>query len=1062
MSYKAGKVVIDIQADTTKLVTGMNKAEATVSKTVDDMKSSLKTLISAYAGFETAQKIFYDGFAYNSAIENAQAGLASLSVAVQDKSIPVMERYSIANIEAAQTLERLQEINAQTPHTLDETNQIYKAMYVSMSNAGASTSEMIELTRSLSIASGAAGIEFNSLLAGVDGLATGTVLANSDLGRFLSALGLTNEKLKESDDVVKLLNETMKDFKAADTMTVAVSQLDNAWSQLAGELTKPLFEQSKEDIKAISLLLQEATHWTHEWNIQQQSMRDIKYHGSIDDINIKLKQYKEELKDLNRGDWVGANALKSNVQIADERIKLEHKIRNLTKKLDEKELYEKKLKIQKISEFQKAEALKLENSKKASSTKISPAKKTGPSKASSSKADLEEQSALEAEFAALLESNYTTALDYQIDLAESANLWQNGLEGVAGAMMNVGNTANKLYISNMKAAKAEDEINKKYAKSFVKYQKDPVKIRELQKNQELDLAKIKEQQSSNELAAYSSLAGSMASYYEEGSKGAIAMTAAQSALGIASSYAAIASAWNSGFTIMGKIAAAAIVTANVMPLIQQLSASGGGSGGASASSVSTYDYQSEIDSASFTTGENTSFSDYDNNFDKFIEGLDSASEKLEAFGSDGTALSSTLESLYEAYYDSIDKRDSASEVIQEFEVGKTDDLNTWYITGDLLNALIDENEAIEAIEGLNSEISSIITDSLSDSLDYSLLSLEELTSLTDGFDTEAYNAAVEEINDYAITAKLNGGVLSPEDQAALTELYTSDIYKLGNDYADALSLIDEALQTSTDNIKAWKDSFKSDEELLSDMASELSYTTQETVTSQSLVGYEKQTTSWGSSYYTPIYEDIETLVDVLKTPEIARTQEELDSLFESLSGGIDGLTYAELEFLNANQDLIDATQSIYEDVLDGWMTSLEDASSRIEDTADSLRSFDESSSVEDYYASMKATTDYLSSGDYDAFNDSLNETIALTSVLKDSSNFNSQRDMEFNQLVAASQFDTLDVSVNDELDVLKQIAEDTSKSYQIQQDTLDIQIEQANEIVKMRKEIEDLRDEMAS
>ena len=116
-------------------------------KQLDDLDKKLKqtekstVLLNkatlAYAAALTAVgtvlvKVTKDGFAYNAALENSKAGLISLSVAVQDKSIPVMERYSEATKEATATLEKLEKINSQTPHTLNQTNQIYKSMYVSM------------------------------------------------------------------------------------------------------------------------------------------------------------------------------------------------------------------------------------------------------------------------------------------------------------------------------------------------------------------------------------------------------------------------------------------------------------------------------------------------------------------------------------------------------------------------------------------------------------------------------------------------------------------------------------------------------------------------------------------------------------------------------------------------------------------------------------------------------------------------------------------------------------------------------------------------------------------
>lgn len=210
--------------------------------------------VIAFRGLTSAMSgVVSNGFAYNKSLEESKAGLIALSVAVQDKAIPATERFARANLEASSTLKELQKINSQTPHSLDQTNQIYKAMYVSMSNAGASTKDMIELTRSISIASGAAGIEFNSLLAGVDGLATGTVLANSDLGRFLSSLGLTNETLKESKDVVGLLTNKLKDFKAMNTMAEATSNFRNEWDSLTASMTTDVFDGVKDGLNELAL-----------------------------------------------------------------------------------------------------------------------------------------------------------------------------------------------------------------------------------------------------------------------------------------------------------------------------------------------------------------------------------------------------------------------------------------------------------------------------------------------------------------------------------------------------------------------------------------------------------------------------------------------------------------------------------------------------------------------------------------------------------------------------------------------------------------------------------------
>ena len=55
MSYKAGTVVIDIKADTAKLVTGMDKASSSVKKSVDSIKRAVVGMAAAYAGVQSVR-----------------------------------------------------------------------------------------------------------------------------------------------------------------------------------------------------------------------------------------------------------------------------------------------------------------------------------------------------------------------------------------------------------------------------------------------------------------------------------------------------------------------------------------------------------------------------------------------------------------------------------------------------------------------------------------------------------------------------------------------------------------------------------------------------------------------------------------------------------------------------------------------------------------------------------------------------------------------------------------------------------------------------------------------
>ncbi len=271
MNDREVRIRFRIDSDTRELVVTekeIQKLGGAVSGTrkqtglLGDSLKKIAGLAGGIYGLKAAfDAVFKRGFEYNSQLEKSIQGLTALTVATSEnttstgRAITLQEKYALAQREAAETAAKLQQINARTPHTLNETNRIYKAMYVSMKNAGASTDDMVRLTEKISIAAGAAGIEFNSLLAGVDGLASGTVLANSDLGRFLASIGLSNEALKQTDDIVGLLNEKLADFEAADTMEVAISNLENAWDGLAGAITEDVFADGKQAINDFSTML---------------------------------------------------------------------------------------------------------------------------------------------------------------------------------------------------------------------------------------------------------------------------------------------------------------------------------------------------------------------------------------------------------------------------------------------------------------------------------------------------------------------------------------------------------------------------------------------------------------------------------------------------------------------------------------------------------------------------------------------------------------------------------------------------------------------------------------
>jgi len=213
--------------------------------------------------------------------------------------------------------------------------------------------------------------------------------------------------------------------------------------------------------------------------------------------------------------------------------------------------------------------------------------------------------------------------------------------------------------------------------------------------------------------------------------------------------------------------------------------------------------------------------------------------------------------------------------------------------------------------------------------------------------------------------------------------------------ADSFTEIGEVARQSQSNIKEWQDSFKTQEQLMQDMA---------------------------NSFSVPL----------------ATTYTELDILFKTLSQGIDGLTDSELTFMKANKEALDATEKANKEALKTSLStmlsdttknisSLESAVSSLSGIIDKLKgdALGSEYSLEKYYNSMRKTLSLSGSSDIASFQASLQDTISASSVLFDAENFTATRDQKFAQLVAANQFSSMETTALTQIDYLKMIEENT-------------------------------------
>ena len=244
-----------------------------------------------------------EGIAYNATIEKLTNGLTTLNALTSSnvdnfgKQLSIQDKYNIASRESIETIAQLNKINLETPHTLNETVQIYKSMYSSMKNVGVSSEQMIDLTKKLSIAAGSSGIEFQQLLAGIDGLATGTVETGSELGRFLKSMGLGNEVLKQSTNIYETLNSKFKDVQGIIGYEEEISNLENSFDQLTGALVEPFFDDVKRGIHGLSSMFNDLTQSV---TIFYDKFKSISELSTTDQLNKRAVEVTERIAEIQK------------------------------------------------------------------------------------------------------------------------------------------------------------------------------------------------------------------------------------------------------------------------------------------------------------------------------------------------------------------------------------------------------------------------------------------------------------------------------------------------------------------------------------------------------------------------------------------------------------------------------------------------------------------------------------------------------------------------------------------------------------------------------------------
>lgn len=173
--------------------------------------------------------------------------------------------------------------------------------------------------------------------------------------------------------------------------------------------------------------------------------------------------------------------------------------------------------------------------------------------------------------------------------------------------------------------------------------------------------------------------------------------------------------------------------------------------------------------------------------ESFLDGLDTASKALEAFGNFGSSLSNQITSMQREF---IRTSESLSDGISGYS-GTIEEREEKLIA-DLIKST-----------QLFAELQRTVSASLADTLDISALSTAQLTELTVGIDIEAMKALDAELNNIALSMKL--GTNTAEDAARATQILTDSEFAYYKDLGEAIDILAE---TSTDAADAISQSQK--------------------------------------------------------------------------------------------------------------------------------------------------------------------------------------------------------------------------------------------------------------
>lgn len=288
MSRNDVNITININGDTHTLraaredVNALGRSLSNTDTIANALRGSFGKIAASVASIGAlavgVKELAASGIEANRSFENLKIQLTGLiaanssNVSMMGKTLDAHTKWNMSMKESEGILKKLNETNAKTKFTLEEITGAFNMFYATSAGQG-SREKAVQAMDSIALAAQAVGKNLGDLTPMMDSLATGTVIAASEMGSFMKIVGLTNEELKKASSEGKVYDhiiEKLAKYKelsaeAAKGYEVALGSLKNELTELSRELTKPMFDALTAGIAAFSNFIKENKATIIEW-----------------------------------------------------------------------------------------------------------------------------------------------------------------------------------------------------------------------------------------------------------------------------------------------------------------------------------------------------------------------------------------------------------------------------------------------------------------------------------------------------------------------------------------------------------------------------------------------------------------------------------------------------------------------------------------------------------------------------------------------------------------------------------------------------------------------------